>query len=574
MSVRIGLHKFIERSNEIHNNKYDYSLVNYINNRTKIKIICLIHGIFEQTPDGHLSEKGCPKCGVKRRSEKNRGTTKNFIERSNEIHNNKYDYSLVEYINNQTKIKIICPIHGEFLQTPHEHLKGSNCYKCRNEIIKKKLSSTTEEFILKANEIHNNKYDYSKVEYINNQTKIKIICPIHGEFLQTPSMHLSKKGCKKCGYIKNGNAFRLSIKEFVERSNHIHNNKYDYSKTIIGKNVDTKIKIICPEHREFKQKAGSHLSGRGCSKCNKKGVSKVEKEIVDFIKSLGIDNIIENDRVILDGKELDIYLPDYNLAIEFDGLYWHNQQNLERRKVNAKKYHLDKTNLAHGKGIRLVHIFEDEWTDKQGQVKSRLKHFLGFYEKKIGARETKIKDLNSKERRVFLDRNHIQGMDRVSFSYGAYYNNKLIGVMSFCKPRVSMGMKGSAVKVGMYELSRFAVESGWQIYGLASKMFKHFIREEEVNEVYTYSDLRWNKIHGTGTVYEMIGMEYISRSSPSYFYIKDGKREYRFKYRKNVLNEKLKTFDKNLTEYQNCLNDGLDRVFDCGCDKFIWRKGG
>jgi len=505
LSVRIGLHKFIERSNEIHNNKYDYSLVNYINNRTKIKIICLIHGIFEQTPDGHLSEKGCPKCGVKRRSEKNRGTTKNFIERSNEIHNNKYDYSLVEYINNQTKIKIICPIHGEFLQTPHEHLKGSNCYKCRNEIIKKKLSSTTEEFILKANEIHNNKYDYSKVEYINNQTKIK---------------------------------------------------------------------IICPEHREFKQKAGSHLSGRGCSKCNKKGVSKVEKEIVDFIKSLGIDNIIENDRVILDGKELDIYLPDYNLAIEFDGLYWHNQQNLERRKVNAKKYHLDKTNLAHGKGIRLVHIFEDEWTDKQGQVKSRLKHFLGFYEKKIGARETKIKDLNSKERRVFLDRNHIQGMDRVSFSYGAYYNNKLIGVMSFCKPRVSMGMKGSAVKVGMYELSRFAVESGWQIYGLASKMFKHFIREEEVNEVYTYSDLRWNKIHGTGTVYEMIGMEYISRSSPSYFYIKDGKREYRFKYRKNVLNEKLKTFDKNLTEYQNCLNDGLDRVFDCGCDKFIWRKGG
>ena len=398
-------------------------------------------------------------------------------------------------------------------------------------------------FIERAKEKFGDKFDYSLVDYTTTKNEVTIICPIHGEFRQAPRNHLrSKTGCVRC----------LTLKKQV---------KGEVIKPKV-KVVKPKVKVVKPKVKVVKPKIDYSNSG----------TSKSEKEIVDFIKSIYSGEIIENDRSILNGKEIDIYLPEVNIGIEFDGLYWHNQGNLEKRGVNPKKYHLEKTIACVEKGIRLIHIFEDEWYDKRVHVESRLKHFLGVYTNRIGARQTEIRNLPASDRRTFLDRNHIQGKDGAAFSYGAYYKNKLVGVMSFCRPRISMGMKGSAIQGGMYELSRFAVESGYQIYGLASKMFKHFIKVENVDMIYTYSDLRWNKYHGTGTVYEKIGMKYISSSSPSYFYIKDMKREYRFGYRKNILVNKLETFDPDMTEYENCLANGLDRIFDCGCDKFIWEK--
>ncbi len=187
---------FIIRAREIHGNRYDYKLVDYINNYTKVKIICKEHGLFEQVPSSHIIKKcGCNICGGS-----NLLTKSIFIERANKIHENFYDYSLVEYKNNNTKIKIICPIHGEFLQKPSEHLLKSGCSKCKNV---KKL--TLDEFIIKAKLKHDDKYDYSLVEYINNRTKVKIICKEHGVFEQRPNAHIhykNKQGCLKC-YLEN-----------------------------------------------------------------------------------------------------------------------------------------------------------------------------------------------------------------------------------------------------------------------------------------------------------------------------------------------------------------------------------
>jgi hypothetical protein len=179
---------FIDRANLAHNYKYDYSLVNYINNETKVKIICHEHGVFEQEPRKHINRKQtCPKCSG------HKIDYPLFIKKSRKIHGDKYDYSNVIFTNSTTKVKIICPEHGEFMQTPNAHLSGKECFLCSGTPKK-----TINQFIEQANLVHNYKYDYSLVNYVNNSTKVKIICSEHGEFMQTPNSHLNGSGCPKC----------------------------------------------------------------------------------------------------------------------------------------------------------------------------------------------------------------------------------------------------------------------------------------------------------------------------------------------------------------------------------------
>ena len=189
MSKKLTNEEFIKVANNIHNNKYDYSLVNYINNYTKVKIICPLHGIFEQEPRSHY-ERGCKQCSNLKKS-----SFSNFISISNQIHNFKYDYSLIDYKNHRTKIKIICPIHGVFEQFAGNHIRfGHGCPKCYFDTTR----HTKEIFISNSKKIHGEKFDYSLVEYKNAHTKVKIICKIHGVFNQTPTNHLKGQGCPIC----------------------------------------------------------------------------------------------------------------------------------------------------------------------------------------------------------------------------------------------------------------------------------------------------------------------------------------------------------------------------------------
>lgn len=208
---------FIEKAKQIHGNKYDYSLINYVNAKTPIKIICPIHGVIEQTPDRHLRSCGCPYCGGSVKL-----TTEQFINKVKLIHNDKYDYSKVNYVNAHTPITIICPIHGEFQQKPSEHLSGCGCKQCGIEKRAKKEALTTEEFIEKAKQIHGDKYCYSKVNYVNNVTPITIICKKHGEFKQIPYTHLYGNGCPICNISKLENEIRKLLTD-----NHI---EFEYQK--------------------------------------------------------------------------------------------------------------------------------------------------------------------------------------------------------------------------------------------------------------------------------------------------------------------------------------------------------
>jgi hypothetical protein len=288
---------FIKKAENKHNNKYNYSLVEYETSHEKIKILCPLHGIFEQSPTNHLSGNGCPKCVGRNK------TNDNFIEECKSIHGEKYDYSKIIYVNNKTKVDIICPIHGLFKQAPSNHLNGNCCPKCRGK------NKTNNEFIIIANLKHNNKYDYS---LIKNTKNINIICPHHGIFNQRASHHLSGSGCPKCvGKNKTNN-------EFIHNSTKIHGDKYDYS-LVEYVNSKTKVDIICPLHGNFKQRPYNHEKGQGCPKCKE---SKGEREIREYLEKNKIK--YKPQKRFSDCKDkrplpFDFYLIDYNICIEYNG---------------------------------------------------------------------------------------------------------------------------------------------------------------------------------------------------------------------------------------------------------------
>ena len=213
-------------------------------------------------------------------------TQEEFIQKVKEIHGDRYDYSKVEYVNYSTKICIIChekdefgEEHGEFWITPGNFLKNRNCPKCS-----KRERLTKDSFIKKAKSIHGDKYDYSKAEVYGVDSKIIIICPIHGPFEQTPYKHIQRQqGCPTCGNIQKGLSQRFSQVDFLDKARHIHGWKYDYSK-IKYEGVDTKVCIICPTHGEFWQTPYTHINQKcGCPNCKS---SKLEDIIFELLISL------------------------------------------------------------------------------------------------------------------------------------------------------------------------------------------------------------------------------------------------------------------------------------------------
>jgi G:T-mismatch repair DNA endonuclease (very short patch repair protein) len=213
--------EFVKKAIQIHGDKYDYSKVDYINSNTKITIICKTHGEFNQTPNSHLLGQGCQICGDVNGSLKRSKSTKEFIQNAKEVHGDKYDYSKVDYINNKTKITIICKTHGEFNQTPNSHLLGQGCRKCQYSNNSNKFRTSQEEFIQKAQDLHGDKYDYSKVEYITCMKKVIIICKKHGEFKQTPNAHYSQcSGCPKCNLQHHISKLQIHWLDFTAK---IHN---------------------------------------------------------------------------------------------------------------------------------------------------------------------------------------------------------------------------------------------------------------------------------------------------------------------------------------------------------------
>jgi hypothetical protein len=208
---------FIQRAKKIHNNKWDYSLVKYANCKTKVEIICLLHGSFWQNPNNHLKGKGCPSCAKKYRSFLFSSNAELFINKAKLVHKDRdYDYSLVNYINNHIKVTISCPVHGRFYQTPGNHLFGQGCQKCGFRHRAKNQYDDTNKFIRKAKTLYGERFNYNKVNYINSKTKVTIICPIHGQFEQRPNNHLTGREIILSSVIARKTKFPYSLSHTIK----------------------------------------------------------------------------------------------------------------------------------------------------------------------------------------------------------------------------------------------------------------------------------------------------------------------------------------------------------------------
>ncbi len=357
--------EFLKTAKNIHCNKYKYpQLPKYLYSVPKIQIYCKKHDSkFEQTIEKHLAgQTGCKNC-ISEKKKKQNLTISEFLQKAKNIHGDKYNYDKVVYINNYTKVKIRCNNgHGYFEMTPGNHThknKPQGCRECSGKIL-----WTKTRFIKEAKTIHKNKYDYSKVDFIDSTKKVIIICKEHGEFLQTPQKHINGHKCNKCSIEIVSNKNRLTKKEFIEKAIIIHGNKFKYSKVKYINN-HTDVVIICVYHGEFNQNPSSHLSGSGCPICRfSKGEQKVaaflEKNNVKFITQykfhksrLSYDFTFEQN-----GKK---YLIEFNGAHHYEKVkYSKNDTKAEQRYAYRIEKDKEKAILAKANKFKLLIINKED----------------------------------------------------------------------------------------------------------------------------------------------------------------------------------------------------------------------
>ena len=213
--MRLTTREFIRRSRAKQARRYGYELVEYVRNNTPVIIVCKIHGPFEQIPSDHMNGRGCIRCGQLFR--RGRRDTDAFIRATKVAHGQRFDYTRVRYVNDHTKVAIVCKIHGPFKQTPNDHLQGAGCRKCRDEATGDRSRFTRHEFIRKSRTVHDRDYDYDLVKYVNANTRVVIVCKIHGPFKQTPASHMDGHGCNLC-WRKNTKSRGVTIiEQYLEK---------------------------------------------------------------------------------------------------------------------------------------------------------------------------------------------------------------------------------------------------------------------------------------------------------------------------------------------------------------------
>lgn len=351
-----------------------------------------------------------------------------------------------------------------------------------------------------------------------------------------------------------------SIKEVEKRKKTMFDIFLNENNNVVGQ-TDSEFLIECDIHgiNPISKKIFSNrkkIKTELCPICKPIDPNVSGKEILLFklISELYNGKIIQNFKV--ERQEIDIYIPELNLGFEFNGLYWHSEL------YKSNNYHQNKTFLCEKNGIRLVHIYEDDFDNKLDIIKSLIRNMLGD-STKIPARKTEVKFIDTKEIKKFLEKNHLQGYAPSSINLGLFYESNLVSVMSFSKLRGIFKNKKQDKK---YELVRFCNILDTSVIGGASKLFNHFIRNYIPDSVISYCDISW----ATGRVYENMGMKLIGITKPSYYYIINHIRENRIKYQKHKL---IKNgFDVKKTESQIMLERGYCRIFNSGNKKFIYTK--
>jgi len=392
--------------------------------------------------------------------------------------------------------------------------------------------------------------------HINKEHKLNIdeFCTIYPEFKHLWSIHWKKQTYNEELNIPDNNIQCLECGKLLKKITCTHLKKHNMSNSqysdkygvtnLSSLNTRKKLQVLYANNDNLLD-----------TNWNSKG----QIEIQTFINDLGFKTVIRRK----DHVELDIFIPEKNIAIEYNGLYWHSEFHGKKNKL----YHVHKTDYCEKNGIHLIHVFEDEWYNKNDIIKSRIKNILGINTERIYARQCTIQPVSGIDKKEFLDLNHIQGHDNSSYSIGLFYKTDLVSIMTFRKPLVSMGHKNTANNI--IELSRFCSRLNTNVIGAADKLFKYFLKNNtEYDTIISYADRRWTTTIRE-SVYDKLGFVNIGKSNPNYWYMKRHKiRLSRFNYTKNAILDKFPTTSPELTEWENMLKLGYDRIWDCGTLKY------
>lgn len=389
--------------------------------------------------------------------------------------------------------------------TPNHHLHGQGCPKCRYEKTSKTKTKEQSVFIEQAKKIYGNFYDYSETVYVNDKTIIDIICPIHGNFSKTPNTFLHGHDCQECSKLRRLQKRTYTTEKFIEKAQEKHNNFYSYGNTKYKKG-ELEVIVTCPIHGDFNIIARNHLFGQGCKKCNSFR-SKGEREVEEFVKSLGFE-VETTNRKILNGEEIDIYIPSKNVAIEYNGLRWHSEE------FKGKNYHLNKTIQCQKQGIQLIHIFEDEWKNKCEIVKSYIKSILGINEINLTSDGYTIQYISTKETKQFIKTNCLEEYHNSSIKIGVIQKEQLISIMTFKKVN-----NGNA-----YQIVQYCNKKNYNITNSIKIILDYFINTYKPSVLTVNVDRRYNN----GKLYEEFGFIKVGETKLLCYYIQDYQRTVKF----------------------------------------------
>lgn len=465
------------------------------------------------------------------------------------VHNCKYKYKESSFKSSSANTEILCPEHGPFIQRAAHHISGSGCPMCGHSTGTSKRSKPFSEFLKEADEVHGNTQTYDEKTYATARKPLRVSCLKHGDYWASPSNILKGHKCPKCAMLTVSQKFTKPWAYVHAKFRRVHGDAYQYFEDSYV-DAKTPMEMWCDRHGQFRQTPNDHGdSGTRCPACAG-SVSKGQLEITNLVRSILPDEIF-TDHIYdkqTSRREVDIYIPSHNLAIEFNGTWWHSS------KFKENKYHYNKQQELAKLGIRCIQIFSDEWEYRPEQVKTLLVNALNKSNITTYARKTTITELPHFEAKDFHDLYHIQGSHHGGLSYGLEFEGNLVAVMSLKNNNDST-----------YELVRFS--SKGRVPGAASKLLKHFIKENKSTKIISFSD---NRLF-SGKMYQSLGFQNEGQVQPSYTYVTQAssQREHKFNFRHQRLARRFpESYNPNLAEKQNCELAGYFQVWDCGLTRW------
>lgn len=406
MAKKKTLSQVLEEFRAVHGDRYDYSLVSYKNAHTPVQIVCQKHGVFDQTPHAHRRGCGCPKCGTDRAAKATRGKARMSSQTARailrDVFGDRYGLERVRYRGHDKPVELVCPEHGPFEIIWTNARKGHGCARCGYNNRQRGLYSARavplEEFLRRVHRKLRPNLIIDISSYSGIKQPISVYCPEHGWYTTVAGQLVGRRDCSLCAAVERGRRRKgvalATTEDFIRRARMVHGDKYDYSVSE-WRLATEPIAIRCREHGIFHQLPGNHLSGSGCPRCARV-ISKGEQSMLEAFTHLGAQR---GNRRLLGGLEIDIWIPEYKVGLEYHGSIWHSTYKLRDRYRHARK-----ADIADEAGIRLLQIFDDEWDNptKRRIIEDIAYRACGKTETSIGARKCELVHLSGRELRPFF----------------------------------------------------------------------------------------------------------------------------------------------------------------------------